>query len=77
MPQFRIQLRSVQDVREFIALATTMPFNVFIEDGTHRVKGCSFMEMFCLDLAHPLNVCAECGEKEFEAFRQAVQRFII
>lgn len=76
MRQFQISLRSVQDVQEFVGLATTMAYAVIVEDAHHRVSGKSFMEMFCLDLTRPLTITVTCGEAEWEAFRAAAQRFL-
>jgi len=76
MWEFEIQLRSVQDVQEFVALATTLPFTILVEDRHHRVNGKSFMEMFCLDLTHPLTTAAQCSEAEFQQFRDAAARFL-
>lgn len=75
MLEFRVRLRSVKDVQEFVNLATTMGFPIEVEDGHHRVDGDSFMEMFCLDCTGPLTVSAECTEEQFVVFRKAAQRF--
>jgi len=76
MRDFKINLGSVQDVQEFVGLATTMAFHVAVADRHHGVNGKSFMEMFCLDLKHPLTVSADCAEEEWEAFRAAAQHFL-
>lgn len=77
MREFTIRLSSVRDVQDLVALATTMGFTVFVDDGHHKVNGTSFMEMFCLDCTQPLTVSANCGEAEFDAFRVAAQRFLV
>lgn len=77
MREFQISLRSVQDVQEFVGLATTMTFTVLVDDNHHRVNGKSFMEMFCLDFTRPLTASAECSDAEFEQFRTAAQRFLV
>ncbi len=76
MREFVVRLRSVKDVQDFVSLSTTMGFPVAVDDGHHRVNGCSFMEMFCLDCTRPLTISAECSESQFEAFRKAAQRFL-
>ncbi len=76
MREFQVSLRSVKDVRDFVGLATTMGFQVDVEDGHHHVNGGSFMEMFCLDCTRPLKVTAKCSEEEFEGFRRAAERFL-
>ena len=54
MQEFEIRLRSVQDVQDFVALATTHSFPVLVSDDHHRVNGKSFMEMFCLNFSQLL-----------------------
>ena len=71
---FVIRLGSVRDVEEFVKLATAQPFPVYLNDGSHRINGKSFMEMFCLTLTRPLRVTAECTRAEFEAFRSTVEK---
>lgn len=76
MREFQINLRSVQEVRAFVGLATTMPFTVLVADDHHRVNGKSFMELFCLDLTHPLVISVECGDAEFEGLLAAAEPFL-
>ena len=75
MHQFEIRLRSVQDVQEFVALATGQSFAVLVGDGSHKVSGQCFMEMFCLDFTRPLIASVDCTEEEFQEFRIAAVRF--
>jgi len=75
--EFEIQLRSVQSVLEFVALATAQHYPVFVGDIRHWVNGKSFMEMFCLDLTFPLTARLECSAEEFEEFRKAAHRFAV
>ncbi len=74
--EFQIKLQSVQDVQEFVAIATTMGFTVMVSDGLHRVNAHCFMEMFCLDLTRALTVSAQCTDVEFDRLRQAAQVFL-
>ena len=78
MKEFEIRLRSVQDVQQFVALATSRAFTVLVgNDEHHLVNGKSFMEMFSLDFTRPLTAAAECSEAEFELLRQEAQRFLV
>jgi len=76
MKEFEIRLRSVQDVQDFVALATTRSFPVLVSDDHHRVNGKSFMEMFCLNFSRRLMAESECSDWEFEQFRKEAQRFL-
>ena len=75
MREFEIRLRSVQDVQEFVSLATNQAFPVLVGTEEYRVSGKCFMEMFCLDFTRPMKAYADCSDEEFEAFRAAVHRF--
>lgn len=73
--EYMIHLGCVRDVEDFVSIATSQPFRVFLDDGQHRVNGKSFMEMFCLVLTRPLRVTAECSEEEFTQFCRQIVRF--
>ena len=77
MRKFMVWLHSVQEVQDFVGLSTTMGFPVLVDDGHHEVDGNSFMEMFCLDCTQPLTVTCQCDDAQFEAFRNAAQRFLV
>ncbi len=77
MREFTIMLRSVQDVQNFVSLATTRPFSVLVGAGNKQINGKSFMGMFCLDCTAPLTVSADCDEESFQAFRQAARPYLI
>lgn len=75
MDEFVIRLGSVQDVEDFVGMATGRPYPIFLDDGQHRVNGKSFMEMFCLSLTKPLKVVLACDEASRLQFYQDAQRF--
>ena len=77
MWEFEIQLRSVQDVQEFVALATAQSFSVLAGTDRYKVSGKCFMEMFCLDFTRPMFAYAECTESEFYKFRKAAEQFVV
>ncbi len=73
--EFQVRLTCVQDVLDFVTLATARPFPISVGDRRHRVNGKSFMEMFCLDFRAPVTVRMDCTREEFEAFRADAARF--
>ncbi len=77
MREFEIRLRSVQEVQDFVDLATTKPFTVLVCDDYHRVNGKSFMEMFCLNFSNCLRVQCEGYDWEYEQFLRDAQRFLV
>ena len=77
MRELHIQLRSVQDVRDFVAEATSRPFPVYVKNGGHQVNGTSFMEMCCLNQAEPLIVLVQCGDEEYQKLCLDLNRFAV
>ena len=77
MQEFEVRLRSVQDVQEFVGIATEQPFPVFVGNGGYKVDAKCFMEMFCLDFTRPLIATADCTEAEFARLRSAADRFAV
>lgn len=69
-----VQFGSLSDIKEFVNLATMLPFSVRICDGDRAVNAKSFMEMFTLNFTHPLKV--DVGEHE-ASFSRAAEKFII
>ena len=57
MREFDIRLTSVQDVLDFVSLATSRGFPIKVGNSHHQVNGKSFMEMFCLNFHFPLLLC--------------------
>ena len=77
MQEFWIRLSSMEDVEEFVAILTSRAFPICVQDDQHKIRGGSFMEMFCLDFNQPLRVVAECSEAELNAFCAEVDRFLV
>ena len=76
MHQFPIHIRSFGDIKAFIALATMQPFRVMVWHEQRQVNAKSFMGMMCLDYSKPISVLCECGDADFQNFRQQAAKFI-
>ena len=46
-------------------------------DNQHKIRGGSFMEMFCLDFNQPLRVVAQCSDEELEALCNDARKFLV
>ena len=77
MLEFAIRLGSVQDVQDFVSVATTRPFVITVRDEHNKISADSFMELFCLNFAHPLRVVCDCSEADLEALKQDLNRFVV
>ena len=76
MREFLIRLGSVQDVQDFVALASTRGFPITVRDEHNKINADSFMELFCLDFTQPLRVVCDCTEAELEALCHELGRFL-
>lgn len=76
MLEFAIRLGSVQDVQDFVAVATTRPFSITVRDEFNKISADSFMELFCLNFTRPLRVVCDCNEADLEALKQDLARFV-
>lgn len=70
-----VRFASLNDIKEFVGLATLQPFNVQVLDGARKVNAKSFMEMFTIEFANPLHVDVGCTENEAH-FSQVAQKFL-
>lgn len=70
-----VHFASLNDVREFVSLATLQPYGVQVVDGEHSVNAKSFMEMFTLDFSNALAVLVDSAADE-ERFAQAAKKFL-
>lgn len=77
MNEFSIRLSSVEEINQFIRLATLCPCDVHITSGTQTANAKSYMGIFSLDFAGPLQVTVHGPEDERDAFRLAIEPYII
>jgi len=77
MRELQIQLRCVEDVRDFVALATARSFPIYVENSNHQVNGTSFMEMFSLNLCKPMVVTFQCSDDEYQKLCLDASRFAV
>ena len=76
MKQFDIELHSFAEVQDFVEIATVQPFRILVGNDRTRVNAKSFMGMFSLDFAEPVQVRADCTDTECARFKQAAARFL-
>jgi hypothetical protein len=75
--EFAIRLGSVQDVQDFVAIATTRPFSITVRDEHNKISADSFMELFCLNFTRPLRVVCDCNAADLNALQQDLSRFVV
>lgn len=77
MQEFFVKLNSFDDIRAFVVLATTQPFEVYAQAPSMRVSAKSFMGMTSLDYREPVQVVGDCSRDAWEEFRRAADRFLV
>ena len=77
MQEFLAKLKSVSEIKEFVVLSTTQPFEIYVQTPYQNVSAKSFMGMFSLDYRQPVRVTADCGEGEWASYRKAVEQFLV
>ena len=76
MQEFRVRIRSFQEVQDFIRLATAQPFRVYLVNDHQVANATSYMGLASLDHSQCLWVRTECSESEHEAFRLQAAAFV-
>lgn len=69
-----VRFFSLNDIKEFVGLATLQPFEVQVHDGERIVNAKSFMEMFTINFSDPLYI--DVGEHA-ASFAQAAKKFLV
>lgn len=73
MKSFNIQLKSINDVKDFVNVVNRYDFDVDLSSGRYIVDAKSIMGIFSLDLSKPIKVDVhtdDCGKfcDEIKAF---------
>ena len=66
MVRFPIRFQSISDVKEFVQIVNSYPYDVDLSSGRYVVDAKSIMGIFSLDLSKPidLNIHTEDGAEE-------------
>ena len=64
MSKFTVQLKSINDVKEFVRIVNDFPYDVDLASGRYIVDAKSIMGIFSLDLTQPIEVDIHNGEGE-------------
>jgi phosphotransferase system HPr-like phosphotransfer protein len=77
MKEFRIQLTSINDVKDFVNLATLQTFEIDITSGRYVIDAKSIMGIFSVDLSKPINVNVYGNDEEADVFFEKIRRFAV
>lgn len=76
MVEIKILLSSIEDVKEFTALANNYPFELDLVTGRYAVDAKSIMGIFSLDLTKPLTLRVRGNDAECKEFLEEAKKFI-
>ena len=76
MWEFHINIRSFQQVQDFVALATAQPFDILVGNDCQSINGKDLMGMFSLDYSRSLCVKMHCSEADFLRFQEETMRIL-
>ena len=77
MLEFEMRLGSVQDVQDFVDIASTRPFTITVRDARNKINADSFMELVCLDFTRSVRVVCDCSEEELNRLCRDLDRFVV
>jgi phosphocarrier protein HPr len=75
MKSFNINLKSINDVKDFVNIVNRYDFDVDLSSGRYVVDAKSIMGIFSLDLSKPIKV--EVHEDNCEKFLEEINNFVI
>ena len=76
MCSFKVNLRSVEDIKNFVAAASVVDCDIDVLAGRYLVDAKSIMGLFSLELSKPVTVQLHGSAEAVEAFRRAVGALI-
>lgn len=75
MTTFNLLLSSINDVKDFVNIASKYDFDVDLTSGRYVIDAKSIMGIFSLDLSKPIKV--EIHSDDCDSFVQELDRFIV
>ena len=72
----KIHLSNIDDVKKFVSLVSSFPFEVNLCTDKYKIDAKSIMGVFSLDLSEPITVEVDkCNEEEKKLFAQKIKDF--
>ena len=71
-----VQFRSLRDIQEFVALASSQTAQLYVGGDRFQVNATSFLGLFALNCRKKQRVSVDCSEEELEALKITFQQFL-
>lgn len=65
MTQMKIQLTTINDIKNFVNTVSRYEFAIDLSSGRYTVDGKSIMGIFSLDLSKPISLAAYTDDSDF------------
>ena len=75
MRKLQIQLKTIDDVKDFVNIVSKCPYEVDLSSGRYVVDAKSIMGIFSLDLSKPINV--EIFSDDCDDFLTDIEKFVV
>ncbi len=75
MKKVKIQLASIQAVKDFVGIVTGYDFDVDLASGRYAIDAKSIMGIFSLDLSNPIQLIAHTDNAD--KFIEDIKQFIV
>lgn len=76
MKESKVLLNSIDDVKEFVALANRCVFDIDLLSGRYAVDAKSIMGIFSLDLTKTLTLVVHADGEKAEEFLDDIKQFL-
>lgn len=77
MEEFKVSLRSFQQVQDFVSLSSAQSYPILVGNNGQDISAKDLMGMFSLDYSRPIRVRAECSAEEVGPFLEQLERFTV
>ena len=77
MKEFMVQLRTIDDVKNFVSAANMQYADIDVSSGRYVVDAKSILGLFSLDLSKPIQVTIHGTEQDVDNFYQAIKNVVV
>ncbi|MBP5427630.1 MAG: HPr family phosphocarrier protein [Clostridiales bacterium] len=75
MKELQVQLKTIDDVKDFVNVVSKCPYDVDLSSGRYVVDAKSIMGIFSLDLSKPIKV--EIFSDKCDDFVEQIKKFVV
>ena len=77
MVRFPIRFKSISDVKEFVQIVNSYPYDVDLSSGRYVVDAKSIMGIFSLDLSKPIDLNIHATDDKIDEIMAVLNNYVI